>query len=99
MTPDGRVWRYCEKSGAAAVAGNLQQSSANDANQDELVRRRQQLQQLNPLATEAEIAAFIEATRPRACACVRDDALGCMRARYRDAGDELCECSCHDSSH
>mgnify|MGYP001604308899 CR=1 FL=1 len=37
MTPDGRVWRYCEKSGAAAVAGNLQQSSANDANQDELV--------------------------------------------------------------
>lgn len=30
------------------------------------------------------------------CACVRDDALDCARARYRDAGDEPCECLCHE---
>lgn len=35
-------------------------------------------------------------TAPVKCACVRDDALDCARARYRDAGDEPCECCCHD---
>ena len=29
---DGRVWRYALKSGAAAVAGDLQQAAANEAN-------------------------------------------------------------------
>ena len=37
ITDDGRMWRYCEKSAAAAVVGDLQQSAAADANMDELV--------------------------------------------------------------
>ena len=37
ITEDGRMWRYCEKSAAAAVVGDLQQSAAADANMDELV--------------------------------------------------------------
>jgi hypothetical protein len=29
------------------------------------------------------------------CACVRDEALDCARARYGDT-DEPCECPCHE---
>ena len=44
-----------------------------------------------------------QATKRRACACIRDDRHDCWRARYSmsmcesvEADGGPCECSCHD---